>query len=114
MSAIVSALSCLIVFLGLASVAVAKERFQVTNLAPDLLMLSTDQGNYCNNSLIFTGEDGLLLVDTHALSDAEAFKGFVESLGFGLPRYIINTHRHVEHIGGNDAFGPEPIGIAHR
>ena len=75
--------------------------FQVTTLAPDLLMLSTDQGSYSNNSLVFTGEDGVLLVDTHHDSDVEAFKEFVDGLGLGAPKYIINTHRHVEHIGGN-------------
>ena len=54
--------------------AVAQDHFQVTTLAPDLLMLSTDQGSYSNNSLVFTGEDGVLLVDTHHDSDVAAFK----------------------------------------
>lgn len=94
--------------------AMADGRFQVTTLAPDLLMLSTDQGNYSNNSLVFTGPDGLLLVDTHGTDDAEAFKTFIEELGFGGPKYIINTHRHVEHIGGNHLFGANPIVVAHQ
>jgi len=41
-------------------VAAAEEYFQVTALAPDLLLLSTDQGSYSNNSLVFTGKDGVL------------------------------------------------------
>jgi cyclase len=114
MSAIGRSLTCLILVLGTASGAAAEDRFLVTELAPDLLMLSTDQGSYCNNSLVFTGEDGVLLVDTQATGDAEAFKEFVKGLGFGAPRYIISTHRHVEHIGGNAVFGPDPIGVAHR
>ena len=88
--------------------------FQVTRLAPDLLMLSTDQGSYSNNSLIFTGPDGLLLVDTHHGDDAEAFKAFVDGLGLGKPKYIISTHRHVEHIGGNHLFGTDPVMVAHQ
>jgi cyclase len=91
----------------------AEEYFQVTTLTPDLLLLSTDQGSYSNNSLVFTGEDGLLLVDTHHDSDAEEFKTFIEGLGFGAPKYIITTHRHVEHIGGNALFGPDPIVVGH-
>jgi glyoxylase-like metal-dependent hydrolase (beta-lactamase superfamily II) len=91
----------------------ANDHFQLTQLAPDLLILSTDQGSYSNNSLVFTGPDGLLLVDTHHGDDAEAFRAFVEGLGLGKPRYIINTHRHVEHIGGNHLFGPDPIVVAH-
>ncbi len=86
----------------------AEDYFQVTTLAPGLLMLSTDQGSYSNNSLVFTGKDGVLLVDTHHAQDVEAFREFVESLGLGPPRYIINTHRHVEHIGGKRRFWPRP------
>lgn len=91
----------------------ADDHFQLTQLTPDLLMLSTDQGSYSNNSLVFTGPDGLLLVDTHQGDDAEAFRAFVEGLGLGKPKYIINTHRHVEHTGGNHLFGLDPIVVAH-
>ncbi len=93
---------------------IADDHFLVTPLAPDLLMLSTDQGLYSNNSLVFTGPEGVLLVDTHGASDAEDFKAFIDGLGFGIPKYIINTHRHVEHIGGNHVFGAEPIIVTHR
>ncbi|MCP4897685.1 MAG: tetratricopeptide repeat protein [bacterium] len=96
------------------TVAVADDYFQVTTLAPDLLLLSTDQGSYSNNSLVFTGKDGVLLVDTHHDSDVEAFKEFVDGLDLGVPKYIISTHRHVEHIGGNALFGPDPIILAHK
>jgi len=102
--------------LALANTAIAKpeSHFQITTLAPDLLMISTDQGSYSNNSLVFTGPDGLLLVDTHHNDDAQAFKSFIKGLGFGDPKYIINTHRHVEHIGGNHLFGANPIVVAHQ
>ncbi len=92
----------------------SEDHFLVTRLTDDLLMLSTDQGSYSNNSLVFTGPDGLLLVDTHGRDDAGAFESFVESLGFGKPKYIINTHRHVEHIGGNHRFGADPLVVAHK
>ncbi len=91
----------------------AESHFLVTRLAPDLLLLGTDQGSYSNNSLVFTGPDGVLLVDTHDDADAEALKAFVDGLGLGTPRYIVLTHAHVEHIGGAAIFGPDPIVIAH-
>jgi len=91
----------------------AESGFLVTRLAPDLVLLGTDRGSYSNNSLVFTGPDGVLLVDSHDTADAEALKAFVDGLGLGAPRYIVLTHAHVEHIGGAAAFGPDPIVIAH-
>lgn len=109
-----SMLCLLALFCATQTMATSDDHFMVTRLAPDLLMLGTDQGSYSNNSLIFTGPDGLLLVDTHHDEDREAFKSFVQGLGLGDPKYIINTHRHVEHIGGNALFGTSPIVIAHQ
>jgi cyclase len=74
---------------------------------------SVDHGNYTTNTLLFFGDDGILLVDTQTESEAEDLKKIVESYGKGIPKYIINTHRHVEHIGGNAIFGTEPVVIAH-
>lgn len=88
--------------------------FTVTKLTDNLHMLSTDQGEYTTNTLVFFGDDGLLLVDTQTEAEAEALKKIVDGYGRGLPKYIINTHRHVEHIGGNAIFGEEPIVIAHK
>jgi len=85
----------------------------VTSLTEQLYLLSVDEGAYTTNTLAFVGDDGLLLVDTQAEQYAEDLKKAVESLGRGRPTYIINTHRHVEHIGGNTLFGPEPVIIAH-
>ena len=86
---------------------------EVEQLTPSLRLLSTDQGSYTTNTLAFTGSDGLLLVDTQAADYAEDFAAAVAALGHGSPRYVINTHRHVEHIGGNACFGTEPVVIAH-
>ena len=93
--------------------ATADSLFKVTKLTPNLHMLSTDQGEYTTNTLVFFGEDGLLLVDTQTEAEARELKELVDSYGKGTPKYIINTHRHVEHIGGNAIFGVEPIVIAH-
>jgi glyoxylase-like metal-dependent hydrolase (beta-lactamase superfamily II) len=85
----------------------------VTGLTEQLHLLTTDQGAYTTNSIAFVGEDGLLLVDSQAESDAEELKKAVDSFGKGAPKYIINTHRHVEHVGGNAIFGEAPVVIAH-
>ncbi len=87
--------------------------FEVTQLTDQIYRLTTDEGAYTTNVLVFTGDDGLLLVDTNTDENAEELKKVVESFGKGAPKYIINTHRHVEHVGGNAIFGPSPVIIAH-
>jgi cyclase len=87
--------------------------FRITQLTENIYRLTTDEGSYTTNVLVFVGEDGLLLVDTNTEDNADELKEVVESFGKGLPRYIINTHRHVEHVGGNAIFGPSPVIIAH-
>jgi glyoxylase-like metal-dependent hydrolase (beta-lactamase superfamily II) len=85
----------------------------VTQLTDKLYLLSTDQGSYTTNTIAFVGDDGILLVDTQSRDDASALKAAVDAFGKGMPKYIINTHRHIEHIGGNAIFGTEPVVIAH-
>jgi glyoxylase-like metal-dependent hydrolase (beta-lactamase superfamily II) len=88
-------------------------KIQVSELTEGLYLLSTDQGSYTTNTIASVGDDGVLLVDTQAETDAEALKQVVDGFGRGAPKIIINTHRHVEHVGGNAVFGEEAIVIAH-
>ncbi|MCP4567011.1 MAG: MBL fold metallo-hydrolase [FCB group bacterium] len=90
-----------------------KPVFQTTQLTEHLHMLTTDQGAYTTNTIVSVGDDGILIVDTQTKSEAEELKKIIDGFDKGLPKYIINTHRHVEHIGGNAIFGDEPIKIAH-
>ncbi len=87
--------------------------FATVRLTDTLYLLSTDQGEYTTNTIASVGPDGLLLVDTQAEGDAEALQAVVDAFGAGSPKIIINTHRHVEHVGGNAIFGDDPIVIAH-
>jgi glyoxylase-like metal-dependent hydrolase (beta-lactamase superfamily II) len=98
---------------GGSTAAAQESRIQVTELADQLYLLSTDQGSYTTNTIAFVGDDGVLLVDTQSESDAEELKRAVDAFGKGNPKYIINTHRHVEHVGGNATFGDAPVVIAH-
>jgi cyclase len=103
----------MMLFLAVPVSATGDSLFTVRKLTDNLHMLSTDQDEYTTNTLVFFGDDGLLLVDTQTEDEAEELKRLVDGYGKGVPKYIINTHRHVEHIGGNAIFGDEPIVIAH-
>lgn len=103
MFAIIRALVISLLALTTTVTAIANDHFQITKLAPDILMLSTDQGSYSNNSLVFTGPDGVLLVDTHHNNDAEAFKTFVEDLGLVF-RAILSVHTAMSNTSAATTF----------
>jgi len=44
---------------------------------------------------------------------ARELKEKVEALGKGAVKYVINTHAHVDHTGGNGVFGKNAVVIAH-
>ena len=58
------------------------------------------------------GEDGLLLIDTGQAEEAEDVKNAILNKWNQLPDIIINTHEHVDHTGGNEVFGKDPVIIA--
>jgi glyoxylase-like metal-dependent hydrolase (beta-lactamase superfamily II) len=87
--------------------------FKVTQLTENIYQLISDQGSYTTNVIVSVGSDGILLVDTDHEENAEDLKKVIDSFGKGIPKYIINTHRHVEHVGGNAIFGKSPVIIAH-
>jgi len=105
-----AAAACL---LAASPVRAQESRVTTTRLTERLYLLSTDQATYSTNTLTFVGPDGVLVVDTQKREDAAALRAAVDALGGGPVRYIINTHRHIEHIGGNGVFGTAPVVIAH-
>ena len=61
-----------------------------------------------NNIAVFSGPDGLLLVDTgFSKHGVDALRKTIGGLAKGEVRYIINTHPHGDHVDGN---GVAPAG----
>lgn len=88
--------------------------YQVTPLADGLYELAIDGGGYPVKVLASVGADGVLLVDTGDEDSVDALSRAVAAFDKGLPRIILSTHSHVEHLGGNAALGKEAVIIAHR
>ncbi|MFC1565036.1 MBL fold metallo-hydrolase [candidate division KSB1 bacterium] len=65
------------------------------------------------SSVILTGEDGTLIVDTSFDETGENIKTGLEKLGAGDIKYIINTHWHHDHCLGNIEFGKDAVIISH-
>ena len=56
------------------------------------------------NLTIFSGDDGLLIVDTGVTNRATKSDSLIRA-GFKKPiKYILNTHSHFDHVEGNNVF----------
>jgi cyclase len=53
---------------------------------------------------LLTGDDGLFLIDDQYATNATANLAKIEELAGGKPRYLVNTHWHGDHAGGNAVF----------
>lgn len=54
------------------------------------------------NMTVQAGKDGVLLVDTMFAADADKILAAVRGISKGPIRYIIDTHVHPDHTGGNE------------
>jgi cyclase len=64
------------------------------------------------NITVQSGSDGVLMVDTGLAQNADRVLAEVRKLSKGPLRYIINTHVHPDHTGGNEKIGPAGSAVA--
>lgn len=86
----------------------AKTEYKITPVAERLWMLEGAGGNVT----ALAGPDGTLLVDSDFAPMASKLAEALKKLGAGPPRYIVNTHFHYDHTGGNAVFGASAAIIA--
>lgn len=57
------------------------------------------------NVTVQVGDDGVLVVDTQFAEMADKLLATIDDLSGGAPlRYVVNTHVHGDHVGGNARF----------
>ncbi len=66
----------------------------------NVYMLAGSGGNIS----LQAGKEGVLMVDTEFAALAPRIMSEIQKLSKGPIRYIINTHVHPDHVGGNEAF----------
>ena len=55
--------------------------------------------------LVLVTSDGVLVVDSEYVQMADKTLAAVKQLSDKPIRFLVNTHVHVDHTGGNDVFG---------
>jgi len=63
---------------------------------------------------VSVGPDGVLIVDDQYLPLAEKINATLGSLDSGDLKFVLNTHHHGDHTGGNPYFGKMATIIAHK
>lgn len=84
-------------------------QIKATKVAGNVYMLEGAGGNIG----VSVGADGILIVDDQFAPLADKIKASLQSLNPGKLRFVLNTHFHGDHTGGNVAFGREGTIIAH-
>lgn len=79
----------------------SEKQLRATKLAENVHLLAT--GNPGNGNLVvLTGSDGALLVDSHYAALSESLTIAVAAIHSQPIRFVVNTHWHPDHTGGNE------------
>lgn len=62
---------------------------------------------------VSVGDDGLLIVDDQYAPLADKIKAALKGLSAGNLKFLLNTHHHGDHTGGNAIFGEQATIVAH-
>jgi glyoxylase-like metal-dependent hydrolase (beta-lactamase superfamily II) len=84
--------------------AAAPARLEMLKVQGNVHLLAGAGGNIA----VQIGPEGVLLVDTGLAATAPAMLAEVRQLSAGPIRWIVNTHLHPDHWGGNESIGALP------
>jgi len=79
---------------------IADVSFKLEKLSDNLHVLYGQGGNIA----ISTGDDGIYIVDDQFAKLSDGIKAQISKLKSGVPEFVINTHHHGDHTGGNENF----------
>ncbi len=100
---IISALCVLMTgFMSLATtVQAGEEKIIPIQITKQIYMITGEGGNIG----LFFGEEGTFLIDDQFAPLTEKILEAIKSVGGDYPKFLINTHYHGDHTGGNENLG---------
>ncbi len=84
-------------------------QIKTTKVAGNVYMLEGMGGNIG----VSAGEDGLLIVDDQYAPLVDKIRAALKEINPGRLRFVLNTHFHGDHTGGNAQLGRESTIVAH-
>jgi len=76
-------------------------QIKTTQVAPGIYMLEGEGGNIG----VSAGEDGVFLIDDQFAPLSQKIMAAVKAISEKPIRFLMNTHWHGDHVGGNENFG---------
>jgi cyclase len=87
----------------------SKVEIKATKVAGSVYVLHGQGGNVG----VSAGPDGILIIDDQFAPLAPKIKAALKGIQDAPLRWVLNTHFHFDHVGGNETFGKEAPIIAH-
>jgi len=86
---------------------------KVNQVRDNLYLLNCSNGRRWVNVTMLTGPDGILLVDAGHSETATALLDSIRNISSADIKYLINTHIHRDHTGGDSLLGCDATVMAH-
>jgi len=87
----------------------SKVEIKTSKVAGNVYMLEGAGGNIG----VIAGADGILIVDDQFAPLAEKIRAALRAINPGKLRFVLNTHWHFDHTGGNALLGADSVIVAH-
>jgi len=100
----VACLSLSIMSTALLSLTVSAEDTIKSQKVADNIYILTGKGG---NIGLLTGSEGSFLIDDKFAPMSDVILAEIKKLGADVPKYLLNTHFHFDHTGGNQNFGEQ-------
>ena len=91
----------------------AQASIKSTEVSKSIYMLEGVNGFIGGNVAVSVGDDGVLLVDSLVSGRDKQLLKTIKDIGGGKTRYLLNTHWHGDHTGGNGALSQQAVIVAH-
>jgi len=90
-----------------------KAETKIISLRGNLSLIQIKTPQDLNNIVVLSGPEGYLLVDHPEAVAGPIVQKELYNLGKRPVRFLLNTHWHYDHVGGNEIYGPDAIIVAY-